>query len=89
MSERPKLDETDIAILATLQGNGRMTNVVLAESVGLSASPCLQRLELRRQRDVLPETVLALIGLALHMAFDLIAAEQIDDGRPEIGKRFG
>jgi DNA-binding Lrp family transcriptional regulator len=45
VSERPKLDATDIAILATLQGNGRMTNVVLAESVGLSASPCLQRVK--------------------------------------------
>ena len=49
MSERPKLDATDIAILSTLQDNGRMTNVVLAEAVGLSASPCLQRV--RRLED--------------------------------------
>ena len=39
----PKLDRIDLKILAELQRNGRISNVELAESVGLSASPCLQR----------------------------------------------
>ncbi len=38
-----KLDRIDLNILAQLQRNGRMSNVDLAEAVGLSASPCLQR----------------------------------------------
>jgi DNA-binding Lrp family transcriptional regulator len=38
-----KLDRIDIKILHELQKNGRMTNVELAEGVGLSASPCLMR----------------------------------------------
>jgi DNA-binding Lrp family transcriptional regulator len=38
-----KLDRIDIKILHELQKNGRMTNVELAESVNLSASPCLMR----------------------------------------------
>lgn len=43
-SERPpKLDRIDIRILAHLQRNGRVTNVELADAVGLSASPCLMR----------------------------------------------
>ncbi|MEJ1975362.1 MAG: Lrp/AsnC family transcriptional regulator [Acetobacteraceae bacterium] len=39
----PKLDRIDLNILAQLQRNGRMSNVDLADAVGLSASPCLQR----------------------------------------------
>ncbi|MGI4943552.1 MAG: Lrp/AsnC family transcriptional regulator, partial [Janthinobacterium lividum] len=39
----PRLDPIDLNILAQLQGHGRMSNVDLAEAVGLSASPCLQR----------------------------------------------
>lgn len=38
-----KLDRIDIKILSELQKNGRMSNVELAESVNLSASPCLMR----------------------------------------------
>ncbi len=38
-----KLDRIDRKILADLQGNGRMTNVELAERAGISAPPCLRR----------------------------------------------
>jgi DNA-binding Lrp family transcriptional regulator len=41
----PKLDRIDINILVQLQNEGRMTNLVLAEKVGLSPSPCLQRVK--------------------------------------------
>lgn len=44
-----KLDGIDMRILAELQRNGRMTNVVLADAVGLSASPCLQRMKRMEQ----------------------------------------
>lgn len=37
------IDKTDRRILAALQKNGRLTNVELAEEVGLSPSPCLRR----------------------------------------------
>jgi len=39
----PKLDRIDIAILVQLQKNGQMTNQELSGLVGLSPSPCLQR----------------------------------------------
>lgn len=45
MSNRQKLDRIDIKILAELQKNGNMTNANLAIAVGLSASPCLQRVK--------------------------------------------
>ena len=38
-----ELDSIDRNILAALQENGRITNVELAEKVGLSPSPCLAR----------------------------------------------
>jgi DNA-binding Lrp family transcriptional regulator len=38
-----RLDPTDWRILRELQGDGRMTNVALAERVGLSPPPCLRR----------------------------------------------
>ncbi|MBE9605483.1 Lrp/AsnC family transcriptional regulator [Acetobacteraceae bacterium H6797] len=41
----PKLDRIDLRILSHLQKNGRITNVDLAEAVGLSASPCLMRVK--------------------------------------------
>lgn len=36
-------DEIDLEILEKLQENGRMTNVQLAQEVGLTAPPCLRR----------------------------------------------
>ncbi len=37
----PKLDRIDLRILSHLQKFGRVTNVELADAVGLSPSPCL------------------------------------------------
>ncbi len=39
------LDRIDQRILATLQADGRLSNVDLAERVGLSPSPCLRRVK--------------------------------------------
>lgn len=41
----PKLDRTDLRLLAVLQGEGRITNAELAERVSLSPSACLRRLQ--------------------------------------------
>jgi DNA-binding Lrp family transcriptional regulator len=40
-----KLDRLDFKILSYLQDHGRVTNVGLANAIGLSASPCLSRLK--------------------------------------------
>ena len=45
MNGVPKLDRIDLNILVQLQKDGRMTNANLADAVGLSASPCLQRVK--------------------------------------------
>ncbi|MGD9883896.1 Lrp/AsnC family transcriptional regulator [Reyranella sp.] len=38
-----RLDRLDLKILATLQAAGRISNLELADKVGLSATPCMQR----------------------------------------------
>ena len=43
MIEGPRLDRIDLKILSQLQQTGRITNVELADAVGLSPSPCLRR----------------------------------------------
>ena len=45
MTLGPKLDRIDLKILAKLQQSGRITNVELADAVGLSPSPCLTRVK--------------------------------------------
>ena len=45
MTNTHRLDTIDLRILANLQREGRMTNTSLAESVGLSQSPCLARVK--------------------------------------------
>jgi Lrp/AsnC family leucine-responsive transcriptional regulator len=44
------LDSIDRRIVAALQADGRLSNVDLAEKVGLSPSPCLRRVT-RLERD--------------------------------------
>jgi Lrp/AsnC family leucine-responsive transcriptional regulator len=48
-----KLDAIDQRILAALQRDGRLTNVELAEEVGLSPSPCLRRVRMLEQAGVI------------------------------------
>ena len=43
MTRPHQLDQIDREILAHLQADGRMTNVDLAQKVGLTAPPCLRR----------------------------------------------
>ena len=75
------LDKTDLLLLGELQRNGRLTNADLAESVHLSPSACLRRVQ-RLERDgvisgyraeVDPETV----GLGLQ-AFVRVQLRQHD-----------
>ncbi len=45
MRKEPKLDIIDKKIMRVLQGNGRISNVELSEQIGLSATPCLERVK--------------------------------------------
>ena len=48
-----KVDRIDLKILGALQADARMTNQALSERVGLSPSPCLQRVKRLEQAGVI------------------------------------
>jgi DNA-binding Lrp family transcriptional regulator len=95
---RLKLDEIDRAILAELQADGRMTNVALAERVGISPPPCLRRVRALEKAgylrgyhaDVNAEllgfgvTVFAWVGLHRQSETDLLAFEALAASWPEV-----
>jgi Lrp/AsnC family leucine-responsive transcriptional regulator len=55
------LDPVDCRIIEALQADGRLTNVELAERVGLSPSPCLRRVK-RLEHEGYIETYRAVLG---------------------------
>ncbi len=65
MLPHSRLDETDMTILALLQDDGRMTNVELASTVGLTAPPCLRRVKALEQEGVIQSYHAVLDGPAL------------------------
>lgn len=70
-----KLDRIDAKILAVLQEDGRITNLDLAERVGLSPAPCLRRVRALEEGGIIGSFVALLdpvkIGLTLEIAVDL------------------
>ncbi len=48
-----KLDAYDRKILTALQRDGRLSNVELADEIGLSASPCLRRVRMLEEAGVI------------------------------------
>lgn len=91
-------DRIDRQILALLQDDGRMTNVDLADRVGLTAPPCLRRVraleeagairgyhaELDPARLGFPITVFAMVSLRSQAEHDLSAFEEHVAAIPEV-----
>ncbi|MBP1852643.1 Lrp/AsnC family transcriptional regulator [Rhizobium halophytocola] len=68
---RAELDAIDLKILRELQREGRMTNVELAERVGISAPPCLRRVRKLEEGGVI-EGYHAMLN-ARKLGYDLVA----------------
>jgi Lrp/AsnC family transcriptional regulator, leucine-responsive regulatory protein len=62
-----RLDEIDVKILRSLQEHGRISNVELADQVGLSPAPCLRRVRALEEAGV----VRRYVGLVNPAAVDL------------------
>jgi DNA-binding Lrp family transcriptional regulator len=92
------LDRLDLRILDLLQTDARMTNVELAEHVGLSPSPCARRVKLLEQSGVirgsatlldaasvgLPISVFIQVTLERQTESALQVFEQTVSGYPEL-----
>lgn len=92
------LDEIDLKILQRLQDDGRVTNVELANSVGLTAPPCLRRMRALEDEGVINSyhaainpakmgytiTVFAMVSLKSQAETDLQAFEEHMQKLPEV-----
>ena len=95
-------DRIDRQIMALLQDDGRMTNVELAERVGLTAPPCLRRVRALEEAGAIRGyhaaldpaqlgytiTVFAMVSLRSQAEADLAAFEQHVAGLPEVRECF-
>jgi DNA-binding Lrp family transcriptional regulator len=50
---RARIDETDLQILRELQANGRLSNVDLAQRIGMSPPPCLRRVRALEEAEII------------------------------------
>ena len=78
------LDRIERQVLALLQENGRMSNVELAESIGLSESPTFRRVKNLEQRGVIERYAAVVDQRALGFtvtAFVLVNMEKQPDAR--------
>ncbi len=95
---RVKLDRVDRKILAYLQNEGRITNVDLADKVGITPPPCLRRVkalenagyicgyhaDLNNEELGYGITVFAMVGLESQAEIDLTAFEDLVAGWPMV-----
>ncbi|WP_198663078.1 Lrp/AsnC family transcriptional regulator [Cohaesibacter intestini] len=83
-----KLDDRDIAILAILQTEGRITKAALAQRVNLSPTPCWERLKRLEQAGII-ESYEARLSLKAFGALSIILVEvELDSHRAEDFDRF-
>ena len=99
---RVKLDDIDCRILENLQEDGRITNVDLAENVGITAPPCLRRVRALEEAgfirgyhaDLDAEamgfglTVFAMVGLHSQAENDLRAFEEMVAAWPLVRETY-
>lgn len=97
-----RLDATDRRILRELMANGALTNVTLAQRVGLSAPPCLRRVRALEDAGVIQGytalvderalgfelTAFALVGLHNQAESDLNAFENLVLGWPMVREAY-
>ncbi|WP_262694660.1 Lrp/AsnC family transcriptional regulator [Kordiimonas aquimaris] len=99
---RVKLDAVDRKILSCLQNEGRITNVELADRVGITAPPCLRRVRALEEEGYIKGyhanlnqdalgyglTVFAMVGLHSQAEADLQAFEELVQGLPMVRECF-
>lgn len=97
-----KLDHIDLKILESLQLNGRITNVELAENVGITAPPCLRRVRALEEEGYIQGyhadldagkmgyglVVFAMVGLHSQAESDLMAFEKMVKGLPLVREAY-
>src|SRR5262245_52065384 len=82
-----QLDEIDVKILRRLQEHARISNVELADAVGLSPAPCLRRVKTLEEAGVIRKYVTLLEPSAVNLGVTVFVQISLDlqvEGRLEI-----
>jgi Lrp/AsnC family leucine-responsive transcriptional regulator len=82
------LDPIDLAILQALQDDGRMTNVALAKHVGLSATPCLERVKSLEARGHISGYTARLAAPSLGLGLTVFIQVQLERTSEDAFKAF-
>lgn len=72
------LDNIDRHILAVLQGEGRLSNVELAERVGLTPAPCLRRVRSLEEAGVIQKYAALVNSRAVDLSVTIFAQVTLD-----------
>ena len=83
MNQLIHLDRTDRRILAELQKDGSMSNLELADKIGLSPSPCSRRVKALSDAGVLGHTVTLLNAKALGLNLMALISISMDRHTPD------
>ena len=83
-----RLDEIDRKILLELQLNGRLTVAELAQSVGLSASPCHRRVRLLESNGVIERYVAVVNQRAVDLPVSVFVSIKLESQREDALNRF-
>lgn len=78
-----KLDRTDRRILAEIQRHGNISNLELADKIGLSPSPCSRRVKALIDSGVIGQTVTLLNAKALGLRLTALISISMDRHTPE------
>ena len=82
------LDRTDIRILQLLQADGSLTNLQLAEQVGLSPSPCSRRVRALEDSGLIRSRHALIDQKALGLDLTVIIQISMDRHTPERFEKF-
>ena len=82
------LDAIDRKILTALQADGRLSNVELAERVGLSPSPCLRRVRLLEQAGIIDRYVALVNQGAVGLPVSVFISIKLEHQQEEDLDRF-
>ena len=80
---QPKLDRIDKRILAVMQANGRITNLELADQVGLSPTPCARRVKRLEASGLIERHVTLLNQARLGLNITAMISISMDRHTPE------
>lgn len=89
MASSPKLDETDRRILRALRRDGRLSNLKLAEQVGLSPTPCWNRVRALEDSGVIEGYAALLNQKALGLPDTVLIEVTLDRHDDDMLDRFG